>query len=335
MKLIKKNIAFIFLTAILYFAYFFTHPHNIFTAKSSKYAGVLGASTNLQLFEQPQDGRRPFINAIQNTQKTIDLEVYLLSDKQIISALIQAKTRGVMERIILEQHPFGGGSTNKKIQQFLLQAGVPVRWSDSSFALTHEKMLIIDGSAVFILNQNLSASSFTKNREFNIIDANSQDVRESEQQFTADWNSSQFTPSDPHLLVSPDTSRQGFMQLITRAARTIDIEMEIINDPGIIDALVQKAKTARIRIIMPDLNKVPSNKEAMEKLHQSGILVQTKQKPYIHAKVMILDNILAYIGSINFSTESIDQNREIGIVISQQDIVNKLEQDFESDWQTN
>lgn len=331
MERVKKHAAMLVLTAILYFVYFFTHSASL-THHTMR---VLGASTNVQLFEEPRDGHQPFLTAIQNAQKNIDLEIYLLSDKQIIAALLQAKTRGIQERIILEQHPFGGGSANKKTQQVLLQAGIPMHWASSSFALTHEKMLIIDQNVLFILNQNLSASSFSKNREFNMRDADTQDIEESEKQFTADWDNTQFIPTDPHLLVSPDTSRSGLTQLITSALKAIDIEMEVINDPALIAALIQKAKTVRVRLIVPDFVQISANKDPVSKLQQGGISVRAKHRPYIHAKLMIIDASQAYIGSINFSTESLDQNREIGIAISQPDVLQQLEQDFEADWQSN
>jgi len=195
-------------------------------------------------------------------------------------------------------------------------------------------MLLIDKTLLFILNQNLSASSFAKNREFNIIDENPQDSTESEQQFTADWNNSEFIPTDPHLLISPDTSRSGLMQLVTTSFKTIDIEVEEMTDPAFIDALLQKAKTVRIRVILPELSKISANKDAVAKLQKGGVFVRTKHTPYIHAKLMILDENQAYIGSINFSPGSLDQNREMGIVISQPDILSTLEKDFITDWES-
>ena len=40
-----------------------------------------------------------------------------------------------------------------------------------------------------------------------------------------------------------------------------------------------------------------------------------QKSPYLHAKIIIRDGKNAYLGSHNLSTNSIDNNREVGILI--------------------
>ena len=75
---------------------------------------VLGAKTNTTLFVEPDAGRTPIIDAIDSAQKEVLVEVYLLSDKSVINALDKAKNRGVSVKVMLEEHPFGGGSLNSR-----------------------------------------------------------------------------------------------------------------------------------------------------------------------------------------------------------------------------
>jgi phosphatidylserine/phosphatidylglycerophosphate/cardiolipin synthase-like enzyme len=53
---------------------------------------------------------------------------------------------------------------------------------------------------------------------------------------------------------------------------------------------------------------------------------------YIHAKVIIIDRKAAFIGSINFSKYSIDRNRELGIIVMDPEIIRRLEDVFNRDW---
>ena len=59
----------------------------------------------LTLFIQPDDGRAPVLDLLNNAQTSIDLMIYLLSDRDVIAALKNAVLRGVAVRVLLEQNP--------------------------------------------------------------------------------------------------------------------------------------------------------------------------------------------------------------------------------------
>lgn len=83
---------------------------------------------------------------------------------------------------------------------------------------------------------------------------------------------------------------------------------------------------------MADPSKVKSNTEAIALLKSKGIDVRTSKKPVIHAKSALVDGEYSYIGSENFSTNSLDENREIGILIkSSPDFKEMFYRTFESD----
>jgi phosphatidylserine/phosphatidylglycerophosphate/cardiolipin synthase-like enzyme len=52
----------------------------------------------------------------------------------------------------------------------------------------------------------------------------------------------------------------------------------------------------------------------------------------MHAKMMVADGTRAYVGSENFSSQSLDSNRELGLLMSDQNVLSTLEQTFQSDW---
>lgn len=326
MSWVRKNFLILIFSAIIYAVYLFTHP-----ITQPPHHDVLGVNTNLVLYEEPKDGREFLTSALGEAQKEIDVEMYLLSDKQVIAALQDARNRGVVVNVLLEQHPFGGGSLNQKTYQELASKGISVKWTNPSFSLTHEKAIVIDNLKVFILSQNLTASSFEKNREYDIEDFNQDDVAAVKAIFLADWNRTSITPTNVHLLVSPVSARSGIEQLITTSQKELDIETEVINDVKIVSELCDKGKTVPVRIVVADISAVAENARQLSTLQHCGVQTKTLRKPYIHAK-LILSDAKAYVGSVNLTTQSMDENREVGIVITQPDILSSLSQDFESDW---
>src|SRR5947207_2960945 len=70
-----------------------------------------------QFLVEPDDGRAALEHAIGGAQRTIDLVVYLLSDRQIVAALKAAQSRGVRVRVMLEEHPYGEGPGNGAVAQ--------------------------------------------------------------------------------------------------------------------------------------------------------------------------------------------------------------------------
>ncbi|HWA52353.1 MAG TPA: phospholipase D-like domain-containing protein [Patescibacteria group bacterium] len=322
-----------FLTIIILIL-FVTAWYLLFYTKSKPVSvKVSPAENNLQLFIEPDSGNKFLIDAINSASKDILVEDYLLSDKDTITSIENAKSRGVDVQVLLEEHPFGGSGLNPKTKTDLESHNIKFEWTSSSFALTHEKSLIIDDKELFILSQNLTTSSFTKNREYDIEDTNQNDVNEVKNIFSNDWNRTTFNPSQTDLVISPNTSRPLLTSLIESANKEIDIEVEDIDDPSILSLLSQKSQGEIVNLLTPTLKQVSSNKKAFDELKNSKVNIKTLSSPYIHGKLILIDNQKAYVGSINFSTQSIDENRELGIILNQSDIIETLSQTFAGDWQ--
>ncbi len=324
----KKILSYLTLLFFVFGWYFLAHTH-----PQQTNVHVLGANTNLTLYEEPDAGHQPILDAIHAAQKEILVEVYLLSDKQIIQALVDATSRGVDVKVMMEQHPFGSGSLNEKSKEQLDASGISTEWSNPTFTLTHEKSITIDGSETFILSQNLTASAFTKNREHDVLDTNPQDVTEVRTIFYDDWEKKPFSPpQNTSIIESPDTSRTVLVALVTGATKSLDAETEDIDDDQLISAFCDRAKIITVRLLTPTLSQLSSNKNSLTKLSSCGVEVKTISSPYMHAKMLVSDNTKAYIGSINFSTQSMDQNRELGIILTVPDDIETLENTFEKDW---
>jgi cardiolipin synthase A/B len=303
----------------------------------------LGAQ-GVQVFVEPDDGEQVITNAIASAQKSIWLEIYILSDRNVIRALEDAANRGLDVRVMLEPHPFGGGTSPSKTLDTLAASGIKTQFTNPSFSLTHEKGMIIDGSSVYVMTSNFSrsalggssgSSSGYRNREYGIIDTNQQDILATEEIFVADWNHTNAQFNDPNLIVSPINSRNDFTTLINSARSTLQIEAEEMNDSEIEQALANASQHGvQVEVILPAASgaSVDSNSQGIATIKQSGVQVREDPQLYIHAKIIVVDNKVAFVGSENISAQSLDQNRELGIIVSDPSVMNRIQTTFQYDW---
>lgn len=162
------------------------------------------------------------------------------------------------------------------------------------------------------------------------------------------------------LTVSP-FSFDPLKDFILSAQSSIQIQNQYINpDSGLADILIQKAKEWRlsekpnttqrvIEVLLTDVcfyGKV-SEKKAYQlhlmfsAMEAAGIQIRMftkdhkiKGRPgYLHAKTLIIDKQKAWLGSVNGSATSLNQNREFGIFFSHQSRVEQLGLFLDSDFQ--
>jgi cardiolipin synthase len=327
MSILRRSLPLLLLITAVYLWYFVTR-----IVPTAKPVNVRTANSNVSLFIEPLAGRSPIINEIKNAKSEILVEVYLLSDKDVISALKQARNRGVDVKVMMEEHPFGGGN-NSKTKIDLANSGISTQWTNPSYSLTHEKTIVIDGREVFVLNQNLTNSAFSKNREYDILDRNQSDALDVRTIFYDDWQRKDFnTPENSSLVISPVTSRKILTALISKASKSLDIEVEDINDISVVNLISKEAKNEQVRLIIPTTKQISSNSKAVNGLKAQGVQIKQLSSPYIHAKLIVSDHYTAYVGSINLSAQSMDENREVGIILSNPTVLQTLEQTFETDW---
>ena len=154
--------------------------------------------------------------------------------------------------------------------------------------------------------------------------------------FNADWNRTDAHFDDTNLVVSPINSRNAFTLLINSAHSTLVIESEEMNDTNIEQALVSAAQRGvHIQIILPasSASSGDSNSQGIQTIRQGNVQVREDMHLYMHAKMIVVDGQRAFVGSENISAASLDQNRELGIIISDAKVLSTLQQTFQRDWE--
>jgi phosphatidylserine/phosphatidylglycerophosphate/cardiolipin synthase-like enzyme len=310
-------------------------------AMNSSVGAVGSGAEGVKVFVEPDAGYHVITDALNSATKSIWLEMYLLTEKHVIQGLEEAAHRGVDVRVMLEGHPYGGGNISPtQTLDRLNAAGVKAKTTNPSFALTHEKGMVVDGQTAYIMTSNLTAAALgssksTTNREYGIIDTNSQDVQAVINIFNADWNRSTAQFNAPNLVVSPVNSRNAFTSLIKNAHNTLLIEAEEMQDDEIEQAIVDAAKRGvHVQVILPapSGSSKDSNSQGIQTIQQGGAQVKEDKHLYMHAKIIVADGQKAFVGSENISTASLERNRELGLIVSDQNVLTTLQQTFQQDW---
>jgi cardiolipin synthase A/B len=284
------------------------------------------------LITEPNQGIAPVLDPIEHAKRSVELVMYEDEDPQVNAALAADERRGVRVRVLLNGGYYGQGSSeNQAAYAYLKAHRVPVRWTPSYFALTHQKTLVVDGTA-YILTFNFTPSYYASSRDFGLADSNAQDVSAIFQTFGADWAGRRIAAPDGKDLVWSPGSEPALLTLIGSAHGWIDVYNEEMDETDIEHALESDSRRGvNVEVTMTADS---SWDAAFSELVAAGVHVRTYAADaplYIHAK-MILTPTRAFLGSENFSDESLFDNRELGIVLSTPSIIASLQHTFDTDY---
>lgn len=285
-----------------------------------------------QLLIEPDIGRKPILEAIHNAKHSIKLVMYGFTDEALLNALIQKKIKGQTVKIILEENPYKAEDENKKAIAKLNANYVPWQGSIPPHSLIHQKTLLIDDNIAIIMTFNFTRSAFDKHtRNFGLIIDDAKRVNKIAALFSADWNHLPTNHKTTDILVSPDNSRESLNTLLQQAKLSIRIYAQDVNDFKIIGTLAKAAKKG-VKIEILTSKKI--RKKQASYLTHAGISIRHSQNYYIHAKVFILDNKKAIIGSLNLTRASLDNNREVSVITEDAQVIEQLNKTFNHDWNT-
>jgi phosphatidylserine/phosphatidylglycerophosphate/cardiolipin synthase-like enzyme len=307
----------------------------------------LSGKVDLLITPDP-DGHRAFLNAIEQAPagQTVRMAMFHLTDAKIVDALIAAKERGVVVRVMLDRSSLKNGRFRKSFQR-LENRGVEVKPSPLAYSITHQKSMTIGQSTAFITAINLTKNADVT-RDFGLVVHDPAVIAEVIKVFDSDWmnteNPARVTPAltESHLLWSPVNSQERLVSLIDSARSSVLVTVENLGDRKIQGALARTAKRGiPVRLIVPmcDKNKNPLfNYPHVAELSKAGVssrvmpYPEDPKHPYMHSKMIVVDGTRGYVGSVNFSFNSTSAARELGILFSEREPLARIAAEFEKDW---
>jgi cardiolipin synthase len=277
------------------------------------------------------EARDLVVDDISRARKSVFVECYLISDPSIVEALCSARSRGCDVRILMEESPYGGFSMNDSVRNGFRSAGIDANWGNRVYSFTHAKFIVIDSTVAWVMTANLTKSAFDKNREV-LVRSDSQDlVRDLVRVFWADRRRGPCNAGG--LVLSPVNARGDLIELLTAAHSNVDVASEVLDDDQVKDVLEDlSSRGIWVRVLVASPDTVAVNAASRQQLERTGVAVRYLESPYLHAKYVVVDGRLAYVGSHNLSAGSLDENREVGVITDNVTVVRTIEASFSSDW---
>lgn len=277
---------------------------------------------------------------------------------KFIDALSERARAGVKVQIIVDG--MGSLKLNRSDRERLRQAGVEIygygreHWYEIKPNInhrTHRKLLIVDGKIGFtggmcIDDRWLGAAEHENIWRETQVRVEGPAVRQMQAVFAMNWlqttsslllGEDYFPPmkkagdaaaqcyrSGPN--EGPEYARLGYLFAIAAARKSIDItQAYFVPDALAIDMLVEaRARGVRVRIIVPAINDSRFGRAASRsrwgELLEAGVEIYLYQPAMLHAKTMVVDDILVTIGSANFDNRSFAINDEVTLNVIDREV---------------
>ncbi len=293
------------------------------------------AASSLSLVILPDQGENAIYSFVNSATSSINVTIYELKDTTLENDLVAKEKAGVTVRVILDQ---AQKSYDQAAYNTLTAGGVGVVWSSTSFTYTHQKTITVDGKESYISTGNFDTTYYATSRDYGVFDTNAADVSAITAVFNADYAHTSITPSDGTDLVwSPTDSQTQLAALINGATKSLDVEQEEFSDTTLVNDLVAAAKRGvAVRVVLETPSDYSSEVSEVESAGGQVTGYTSTTGFYIHAKTIIADygtsSAKAFVGSENFSSGSLNDNRELGLITADSGVVSGLESTFTGDF---
>ena len=306
----------------------------------------------------PEAGRSDFLKAFAEARFRIRIEICVLEDPQILAGLQQAIERGVRVQVIVDNGKYQAlPSEQTNLTNYIVASGGELHLSNPIFPRSFPKVILIDDRQAIIGSACLDTTTFQQYRDYFLVTADKGLIRDLATLFENDWRHSAaagaesppFNPTPwiirPNLAVGPVNAASKLTAMIQSARKRIDVTSELLGNAALESELIAAVgRGVTVRLISPlcvngATNEIQSLQNAsLKKLKDWGVEVhvtgpdQSFQRPYMHARTMLVDGSRLYVGSISFSPDSTTLNREVGLFLSEPQSVRTFRSRFDQDF---
>ncbi|MBV8966238.1 MAG: cardiolipin synthase [Mycobacteriaceae bacterium] len=292
-----------------------------------------------RLIVEPDDGTEPVREFIQSAQSSLLIKQFTFTEETFVQAVIERNNAGVDVRVMLNPKRSGGDRANDETFEKFKDAGVRVQWANPKFYVTHEKSMVVDGQAALVATFNLCEKYFSQTRDYGVIIADPPRVAQIAEVFEADWEHRDWVGSVYEgLLWSNTNSRYHMAQFIDTAQHQLHVQHPKYVDAVILDHLAAAAdRGVKVHVLCGGRHGISEwdildTFASLRTLRRFGVKVHKQKNLRVHAKLLIADNQHALLGSMNIDRSAFDMRRELGITIADEDVVSRLKEVFDSDW---
>ncbi|TRZ54376.1 phospholipase [bacterium] len=277
------------------------------------------------------------INAAQNT---IDLAVYDFNLDDVTQALIQAKQRGVIVRVV-----YDNGQTDAFPQMTeLIDAGIPAV-PDNRSVFMHDKFFVFDDQCIWTGSFNISVNAAYRNNE----NALSFCSPEAAANYTAEFTemfAGQFGPSSPantpypiftidgatieNYFAPEDSVMAKIIATVEKAQTHIHFMAYSFTYDDLAAAMLQEmSHGVEIGGVFETFGANTPASECSTLLTAGADISLDGNPKTFHHKVIIIDGTTVILGSFNFSANANEKNDENLLIIHDTSLASAYEQEYQ------
>ena len=279
------------------------------------------------------------VDALGRARRSIELELYEFQRLDLAALLLNARDRGVEVTAIEDPSE----SSSRTIWAELEQGGVRVvAFPIERLTIDHVKLLIVDGAEAIVGGINWGTRS-SANRDFDVL-ATGPVVNNLDRIFRQDLAlsgvASAIPPASPDrriqvLVTRPgDGIRAAALAAIAAARHSIDLEMYVLSDRLVINALVAAAKRGvELRVLLDPTQS--QNADTLTQLNAAGANVRFYLQAgdeLLHAKAAVIDASTVLFGSCNWSRSGFTRNHELDLLVQDAQLADVFSQRVAQDW---
>ncbi len=276
-----------------------------------------------KLIVEPDEGIGPVLAEIKKARATIDTTIFRFDLGEIEAALRAAVTRGVNVRALVAHTNRGGEKLLRKLELRFLEHGITLARSGDDLVRYHGKILVVDRAALCLMLFNYTRLDTARSRSFAVITHDPRLVAEASRLFEADMTRQPYAPALDNFVVSPENARPILADFIKGARRQL-----LVYDPKLTDRMMIRLFEERAR------NDVDVRIIGKLGKHAGTITASKLPGLRLHARVIIRDGRLAFLGSQSLRELELDARREVGIVVEDHAVIRKLADVFDLDWRS-
>ncbi|BCI84051.1 hypothetical protein MTY66_56760 [Mycolicibacterium sp. TY66] len=284
---------------------------------------------------------QPVRDFLASAQKSLLIKQFTFTEPSLVAAVIERHQAGVAVRVMLNPARSGGDRANDETFEQFSAAGVNVQWSNPTFYVTHEKSIVVDETAALVATFNLCEKYFTLTRDYGVITTDAEHVAQIVEVFDADWSHTDWEPSQYHgLLWSNSNSRYHMAKFIDTAEHRLRIQHPKYVDAVILDHIAAAVgRGVNVHVLCGGKHGISDwdildTFASLRTLRRFGAKVRKQKNLRVHAKLVIVDDHEALVGSMNIDRSAFDLRRELGVMVKDSDAVAQLSQVFDADWET-
>lgn len=259
------------------------------------------------------------VSLITGAHTSVQVEVYEFNQRGLATALIDAHLRGVAVTVIHDRSESSSTATASRLRAHGVEVvDYPIR----SKMIDHVKLLVVDAHVAVVGGINWGIHS-PANHDYD-AEIRGPAVGNLERVFVRDLvtcghPSSIPDPLDDAAITVAATLpgaeiRPLVMQIIDRAVHTLDLELFVLTDTGVVHALeAAVGRGVNVHVLLDPSQ--PSSKPAYAALDADDVNVRWYRGggELLHAKAIVADSRSVLFGSANWSGGGFARNHELDI----------------------